>query len=82
MIGWDPFHVKYELVGTKFNPLYRCKCQSLKEASFNPNWYEAVCRGANEEEEDPHPRGFWLILLPHSPGNEIFDSSYSLFLEE
>ena len=39
-------------------------------------------RAANEEEEDPHPRGFWLILLPHSPGNEIFDSSYSSFLEE
>ena len=36
----------------------------------------------NEEEEDPHPRGFWLILLPHSPGNEIFDSSHSSFLEE
>ena len=34
------------------------------------------------EEEDPHPRGFWLILLPHSPGNEIFDCSFSSFLEE
>jgi len=41
-----------------------------------------LIRGPNEEEEDPHPRGFWLILLPHSPGNEIFDSSYSSFLEE
>ena len=39
-------------------------------------------RAANEEEEDPHPRGFWLILLPHSPGNGILDSSYSSFLEE
>jgi len=39
-------------------------------------------RDPNEEEEDPRPRGFWLILLPHSPGNEIFDSSYSSFPEE
>jgi hypothetical protein len=43
---------------------------------------QLVSRDPNEEEEDPHPRGFWLILLPHSPGNEIFDSSYSSFLEE
>ena len=39
-------------------------------------------RDPNEEEEDPRPRGFWLILLPHSPGNEMFDSSYSSFLKE
>ena len=41
---------------------------------------KAKTRDPNEEEEDPHPWGFWLILLPHSPGNEIFDSSYSSFL--
>ena len=52
---------------------------ALHKDSFRNN---KTNRAANEEEEDPHPRGFWLILLPHSPGNEIFDSSYSSFLEE
>ena len=36
-------------------------------------------RDPNEEEEDPRPRGFCLILLHHSPGNKIFNSSYSSF---
>jgi hypothetical protein len=43
---------------------------------------ENTPRDPNEDPGDPHLRGFWLILLTHSPGNEIFDSSYSSFLEE
>ena len=27
-----------------------------------------IVRVANEDPEDPHPRGFLLIFLPHSPG--------------
>ena len=69
--GFDPI-VKYNL--TEIVKMYFVVLKAIKCIVF--------CRDPNEEEEDPHPRGFWLILLPHSPGNEIFDSSYSSFLEE